>query len=139
MAKLCKWCDLIKPIEEFYKHSRMADGHLNKCKSCVKAYVIAHRIRNVDKIREYDRKRYKENPARRERMKKRVKALDEEYPERYRARYTVANAVRDGRLKKEPCEICGRTDHIHGHHDDYDKPLDVRWLCPVHHSEAHRS
>ena len=35
-----------------------------------------------------------------------------------------------------PCEVCG-TAKTHGHHDDYDKPLTVRWLCGPHHRELH--
>ncbi len=49
----------------------------------------------------------------------------------------VNNAIRGKKLFKEPCEVCGCTDKIHAHHDDYDKPLDVRWLCSAHHSQWH--
>lgn len=56
---------------------------------------------------------------------------------RGRAR-SVANAAQhDGRLVPQPCEICG-TQETEKHHDDYDKPLDVRWLCRPHHMELHR-
>jgi ribosomal protein S27AE len=42
-----------------------------------------------------------------------------------------------GRLIRQPCEVCGEK-KVEAHHDDYDKPLDVRWLCPAHHAETHR-
>jgi hypothetical protein len=35
-----------------------------------------------------------------------------------------------------PCEVCGDP-QTHAHHDDYSKPLDVRWFCPRHHREEH--
>jgi hypothetical protein len=34
-------------------------------------------------------------------------------------------------------EVCGDPD-AHAHHEDYSKPLEVRWLCTQHHNEAHR-
>lgn len=40
-------------------------------------------------------------------------------------------------LARQPCERCGRRRRVQAHHDDYDKPLEVRWLCPPHHREWH--
>lgn len=53
-----------------------------------------------------------------------------------RARQDVANALRCGELERLPCEVCGRTP-AQAHHDDYDQPLEVRWLCLEHHREEH--
>jgi hypothetical protein len=53
-----------------------------------------------------------------------------------RAKEHVRAAVRDGRLKKEVCEVCGEKES-QGHHPDYEKQLEVRWLCQKHHMEAH--
>lgn len=53
------------------------------------------------------------------------------------ARLKVQKAIQDGKLIREPCEICGESP-AHGHHDDYGKPLAVRWLCRSHHREWHR-
>jgi hypothetical protein len=55
------------------------------------------------------------------------------------AHVILGNAVRDGRIEKMPCEVCGSKKRIHGHHDDYGKPLEVRWLCPRHHAEVHNA
>jgi len=46
------------------------------------------------------------------------------------------NALRDGRLISNPCEVCG-TAKSQGHHEDYSKPLDVVWLCTRHHADRH--
>jgi hypothetical protein len=61
-----------------------------------------------------------------------------EKPERLKARDAVNNAVKAGKLSKQPCAVCGSSARIHGHHEDYSKPLEVIWLCPVHHKERHR-
>lgn len=63
-----------------------------------------------------------------------------------RARAKVSKAVRGGRLVPQPCEVCGLSgkykngrNMIEAHHDDYSKPLEVRWLCRKHHYEADRA
>jgi len=52
-----------------------------------------------------------------------------------RAHRAVASATRRGELIRQPCVKCGRT--AHAHHDDYDRPLDVVWLCRKHHFDVH--
>lgn len=48
------------------------------------------------------------------------------------------SATRLGILIRQPCEICGEL-KVDAHHDDYTKPMDVRWLCRKHHNEHHRN
>lgn len=60
------------------------------------------------------------------------------------AQQALSNAIRDGKLTRQPCEACtksGRVQHgtSHGHHEDYAKPLDIVWLCPLHHRWVHAS
>jgi hypothetical protein len=52
------------------------------------------------------------------------------------ARGKVNRAVYYGELVRQPCEVCGATEGVEAHHEDYSKPLDVNWLCPTHHKEA---
>lgn len=47
-------------------------------------------------------------------------------------------AVMAGEITPEACSVCGSIERIHGHHEDYSRPLDVIWLCPIHHSWRHR-
>lgn len=53
------------------------------------------------------------------------------------AREKVRYAIRKGTLKREPCEVCG-VEESEGHHTDYSKPLEVKWLCKKHHDEVHK-
>lgn len=48
-------------------------------------------------------------------------------------------ALSDGRISRGPCEVCGETyKELEMHHDDYSKPLCIRWLCAKHHKQWHR-
>lgn len=125
-------------MSEFYPHPQMGDGHLNKCKECVKIRVRDHRVRNAEKIREYDRARAK-TAIRKMHIAQRARRFRDEYPRKYAAHSAVSNALRAGRLvKAKSCEQCGSERALHGHHDDYAQPLVVRWLCAVCHSQWHQ-
>ena len=41
-------------------------------------------------------------------------------------------------MKPSICSKCGAEGRIEAHHADYNKPLEVVWLCRIHHVEAHR-
>lgn len=136
--KHCFKCGLTKPLDDFYRHPRMADGHLNKCKTCAKSDAISNRNAKLDYYRSYDVKRFRDDTSRRAAQYASTRELHKKYPERHRARNAVGNAVRDGRLVRLPCEVCGEV-KSEAHHEDYSKPLDVRWLCRRHHEEHHHS
>lgn len=125
--KECFKCKRVLAISEFYKHPRMADGHLNKCKECTKRDVREWHASTRPARHAYERRRYQE-PERRASVATHAKATRARHPEKYRARTAVSNAVRDGRLCRKPCEQCG-ADKAQAHHHDYSKPLDVEWLC----------
>ena len=98
-SKRCFKCGQVKPIGEFYRHSGMADGHLGKCKSCAKNDVSNHRIRNIDRIREYDRARAK-HPERAKvaaEISKRWRCADSRITAAHNA---VTRAIRSGKIKR---------------------------------------
>ena len=115
MNKICTKCKSERPINQFYKHGwyngimRMASW----CKECKKEYWASDRHKEVRRI-------YRKT------IKHKIKAKD-----------MVRNRVLSGKIKQELCEVCGN-EQVEGHHDDYNKPLEVRWLCREHHLNIHR-
>lgn len=155
MGKKCFKCSVIKPITEFYKHKEMADGHLNKCKQCTKDDSNKHRSDNIESVREYDRKRG-QSPKRKQRNKDyqnnmkennheewtkmrrdACKKSREKNREKFIANSRLRYAVKTNKIKKLPCSICGDI-KSEAHHPDYQKPLEVIWLCDFHHKEEHK-
>lgn len=130
--KTCFRCGAEKPLTEFYRHPRMADGHLGKCKTCTKIDVSANYRTRIDHYVSYERER-SALPDRRARANEYGRRRPSE---KRRAAYLTSNAIRDGRLIRQPCEKCGNP-KSEAHHDDYSQPLAVRWLCRGHHLEHH--
>jgi hypothetical protein len=130
--KKCFKCERVKPLADFYKHPQMPDGRVNKCKECNKKDVQKNRKKNIEYYRQYDRKRGNRQGY------EYTKDYREKYPNKYKAHGIVGRSMRAGKLFKEPCEVCGSRENIHAHHDDYLKPLNIKWLCAAHHSQWHK-
>lgn len=58
------------------------------------------------------------------------------FPEIEEAYFVLQQARRLGWVKRQACEVCGEM-KTEAHHDDYTKPLAVRWLCATHHRRLH--
>ena len=99
------------------------------------AYFREYRAKNIAKNRayqlEYQRKWRKENG--REAQKRWAEKNKEKLSVHRRARY----ALKTGKIKRGPCEKCKTRKNVVMHHDDYEKPLEIRWLCKIHHREIH--
>lgn len=163
--KECFVCKESKPISRFSKNKRKSDGLEYRCKGCAKlSYQLnreaaiekakAYRAKNIDRINEYDKKRSKE-PKRKNMMRaavkkysqtevaksnarKSVKKSKEKYRNATLSRSALSNAIISGRVIREPsCSVCSSTKLVQGHHDDYDRPLDIIWLCVKCHRSWH--
>lgn len=118
-----------KPCRKGHLSERYANG-TGICVQCVRAWK--------DK---YPEKKYNAHKVYRQKYPQKMSSLTISYMEnnsaRIKANQAVSKAKRLGQLIKQNCEHCG-SDKTHAHHDNYNFPLDVRWLCNKHHREWHK-
>lgn len=133
--------------EAYARKTTSASLQCNPCRAAANRQWRA--ARRAAGLPYYDREKakarvggsYKYNPS--PEAKARIAAYqarhDREDPvrrEKQAIRKATRQAVARGDLVRGPCEVCGSSD-VEGHHDDYSKPLEVRWLCRTHHREHH--
>lgn len=137
-SKRCSRCGDTKAASDFNRHGRSRDGLDAWCRRCHTEYA-----------REYRDRRRASDPEWHERKKaghrayRRRRGYSPADPHKVRARTAVSNAIKDRRLiPAHTCEDCGHDFsefRREAHHEDYDKPLDVVWLCSLCHGKRHRS
>lgn len=141
MLRTCNKCGKEKPLDAFYKHPFAPLGRAARCKECTKAAVRENRRERIEYYRAYDRQRAKQPDrvnARAEYAKTHKTPRTEGNPIKRAARVKLGNALRDGKIAKPPvCDVCSQPHTLHGHHDDYTKPLDVIWCCTACHALIH--
>ena len=140
----CTMCGEVKPADRFTATRQ------RECKECTairhRKYYLKNKDRIITRTSEYTkRNREKRNVWYAEYCKTaRVKAMRRKVAKKWynrnrvkvNAHQAVRRAIKSGDLVRQPCEVCGEKP-AHGHHDDYAKQLDVRWLCRVHHRDLH--
>ena len=134
-GRSCTRCKLTKPLVDFYNKPGGSEGKSSFCRDCYKEYYMEDYYRNRAGRLKQDRERYRKNKSKRI---KSIRAYNAKFPEKTKARDMLRNAVATNKIIKEPCEICKTSENVHGHHEDYSKPLEVIWLCYTHHAEVHR-
>jgi hypothetical protein len=120
MRKLCNACKETKEESEFYRRKDTVTGLKGTCKTC--DLLVKAKYRKSEKGMDVARKST-------------YRSISKSPLER-KARTAVANAIATGKLKKQPCFMCG-LEKAEAHHADYNNPLGVTWLCRQHHIEAH--
>lgn len=131
----CSVCGCVD--REYYASNR------TMCKECVKARARANRIKRADYYRAYDRERYHENGHRAEASAEAKSRGSLRWSRANRVKRYAHNRVRRAidagiLVRPEMCSECDEPGAIEAHHDDYTKPLDVRWLCKPCHGLHHR-
>ena len=143
-SKYCPSCKKIKKSKEFYKYTNGSLRYV--CKICTnekcKIYCEKNSLKISERRKKYYLKRhdyfiekgklYARSPKGKEAKLKTVKNSYKKFPEKFKARSKFHYYLRKGTIKRLPCEVCGEV-KTEGHHQDYTKPLEVKWLCMYHH------
>ena len=148
--KTCLLCSSEKETSEFGKDSSTSDGISRYCMSCNRLKGRRYRESNKASVRTKNKK-YREshkdeakvlfdNWSKHNKDKIYASSLRSraKYPERDKARRALRRAVASGKVAKLfYCEECCSDKNIEGHHEDYSKPLEVKWLCRKCHRSLH--
>ena len=133
-ARICGLCGMEKTLEEYQRNKSNPLGRAYWCKECRREF---DRQRNLQPDRRLQIKQWEQSERGKELRslsRKKDRLLNRQ---KYRAHRLVNKLIREGFIKKMPCEKCGDI-NSHGHHPDYSKPIKVVWLCPRHHAELNR-
>lgn len=125
------YCDICKGTTDL-----MVSNAKNKYKDTVYIYRQARcRTCQRNKMR-----KYYATPSGRIAIRRTIAKSNKKFPERVVARAAVNWAVKSGKLMKPRiCSLCGiLAARIEAHHRDYNKPLDIEWLCKPCHAAADR-
>lgn len=135
--KQCAICHESKPLEEFHKDKNRKDGRDSRCSQCKNKKYLAYYHEDPERKERIicHAKKYQHGEGR-ERSNATKSAYHSRHPKKRRAHSMVYYALKTGELHRGPCEVCG-AEKVVGHHDDYDRPLEVRWFCEKHHKEWH--
>lgn len=123
--KVCFKCGRLLPLDDFYKHSRMGDGHLNKCKECTKKDVKRH----------YERKSADESWVEKERIRGREKFKRLGYAGKFRSirRICPEEANMSKVLRTKGYDTSGKE----AHHWNYNRPYSVFLISRKAHKRIH--
>lgn len=134
--KKCSKCGVVKSLDDYHRDRKKRDGRCSSCKVC----ACEAGIRTYYRTKDANKEKWKQQKKRRDYadiMVRAVRRYTAKNPEKVRAHVALNNAVKRGKIVRQPCKECGAP-KAHAHHHDYSKPFDVEWLCVVCHRREHR-
>ena len=129
--KRCSRCKEVKDRILFYAASRSRDSLKSQCIAChCEGNIRTRDPRRHAKNRRQSMRRSRERDPEKFRERDRLASRKRPRDKRWHARQVLNRAVQSARIAKpDICSRCGEARKITAHHPDYDKPLDVVWLC----------
>lgn len=153
--KICSRCHQEISLDNFYSDNRSLDGKQSACKFCQLKYQKEYRTNN-EELKKHNRSIYakKKKDIREKRRiegKEQYKKFSEHYkfnsykrrkekPGEVEATRKLNVAINSGKIiRPSNCQKCGENIKVDGHHEDYNKPFEVTWLCRSCHLTLHRN
>lgn len=133
--KWCSRCHTLQSLSQFHKQKNGKYGVTGHCKACqakrAQQYLMTDKGRSAHRR---SAKKYNHTHKGRE-AKRRYRAR---FPKKEKAHNILGTTVWNNRISKPKiCDRCGGGGQIHGHHLNYNEPLNVIWLCRECHDSLH--
>jgi hypothetical protein len=132
--KKCSCCKVLKPETDFTIDKYRKSGLNNNCRVCCTLRWREMSNKFPEKNRQ-NRKRYYQKHK--ELIKEKRKLAYNINSQKAKAHGIVQVAKNNGLLRQDRCCVCGNNNTV-AHHEDYTKPLEVIWLCSLHHNKLHK-
>lgn len=133
----CQICKAVLPLDSFHKDRTRLNGHSPKCKACKRAKSAAYR--KTKDWAAYQRVRLQDD-SKRSSKNAQQKAWHQRNPLATQAYADLHRALNAGSIvRPKECSDCKQVCKPEAHHEDYEKALDVIWLCrPCHEARHHQ-
>ena len=153
--KYCTKCQQFHPISKFHKNKSAKDGLGFYCAKCMRQNTADWRERNLEQVKitsrinkrksreklgkEHEKETYQRwYKKNKEKKRQQVAKYRKKNKKKIWAQNKVNKAVKSGRLiRPDICPICNEEREVIAHHHDYNKPLDVVWMCRSCHGKEH--
>lgn len=136
--KKCSTCRVEKEESEFWKRKDRTSGYASSCKKCSNEKRERRKKKDPDYQKRIRRKWYLKNREKQIAKQRQWNLKNLDY-QKVSARQKLNDAVKLGHvMKRNRCQICDKKGRMEGHHSNYERPLDVIWVCKDCHIKIHK-